>query len=93
MAHFDVVLPVLQMEAGWVREVDLIFHAAHPCREVWDVVRPIVCTQPTRPSTEDMRAHARFWGLRSHNLSADVKAVHIDSFARQAGVGTPSVLP
>jgi hypothetical protein len=89
-----VVLPVLQMDlvAGWVLEVDRMFHVDHPCRQVWDVVRPIVLTEPTRPSTEDMKVHAGFWELTS-DLEPGIKAVYINSFARQAGVGTPYACP
>ena len=92
MALFYVVLPVLQMDAGWVREVDHIFYEAHPFRDMWNTVRPFVSTLPTRPSIEDMRAHARFWELYSH-LSSAAKAVYMDSFARIAGVGTPYACP
>ena len=92
MALFYVVLPVLQMDAGWVGDVDHIFHDAHPLRDMWNTVRPFVSTLPTRPSIEDMRVHAGFWELTS-DREPGIKAVYINSFARQAGVGTPYACP
>ena len=92
MALIHVVLPVLQMDAGWVGDVDHIFHDAHPLRGMWNTVRPFVSTLPTRPSIEAMKVHAGFWELDSQ-LSAAAKAVYINSFAELAGVGTPYACP
>ena len=92
MALFYVVLPVLQMDAGWVRDVDHVFHDAHPLRGMWNTVRPFVSTLPTRPSIEDMRVYARLCELSS-DLSAEGKAAYMDAFVQLAGVGTPYACP